>query len=170
MIAPTAWPGAVPELAPGDVHVWSVAAGSAELALPEVLAAHAGVDPGDIRVDRAEGGKPFLAAPPGDLHFNLSHSGELAFIAVARGREVGVDVEAIRPLEHARRIAERVFIEEADFFRNWARREALLKATGAGVLGPVPADGWEVVDVDAGPGYAAALAIRAPAGDARRSR
>ena len=31
-----------------------------------------------------------------DLRFNLSHSGEFAVFAVARDREVGVDVERVR--------------------------------------------------------------------------
>jgi 4'-phosphopantetheinyl transferase len=203
-LVPAAWPGEVPALKPGAAHVWSVAVGArpgererARAALSEVLAAYAEADPGEIRIERAAcvhcgepHGKPFLAAPAGhDLRFNLSHSGELALIAVARGREVGVDVEATRPAERAQRIADRTFTEaeaaelrslagperEAAFFRLWARKEAYLKATARGfkggldsfdALGLEPLDGsaagWEFADVEAGPGYAAALALAPP--------
>ena len=44
----------------------------------------------------AEHGKPYLLACP-DLRFNLSHSHDMALVAVTRGIEIGVDVERFRP-------------------------------------------------------------------------
>ena len=89
-------------------------------------------------------GKPQLAGSP--LHFNISHSGDLALIALAHV-ELGVDVELPRPRRTdaiARRFyapgeVERLFaIEDAAaradaFFRLWTCKEAFLKVTGEGL-------------------------------------
>jgi 4'-phosphopantetheinyl transferase len=123
----------------------------------------------DSRLDFAvsEHGKPYLAAAP-DLKFNLAHSGEKALVAVAREVEIGVDVERLRPMPDYREIADRFFPEpeaaevasEADFFRRWTRLEAAVKALGVGVYGlGIGLEGeWTIEGVDAGPGYAAAVA------------
>ncbi|MFI1734562.1 4'-phosphopantetheinyl transferase family protein [Streptomyces acidicola] len=92
-------------------------------------------------------GKPTL--PPGSppVHFSLSHSGGHAVAAVAVGREVGVDLDLPRegfPLEaFARRYfppAERDLVLDAPhddrqrvFLALWTRKEALVKAAGAGI-------------------------------------
>jgi medium-chain acyl-[acyl-carrier-protein] hydrolase len=94
-------------------------------------------------------GKPELVRREGkaDWRFNVAHSGGLAVIAISLGREVGVDVEGIRPevecLELARRyfstreIAELESTPPADrrraFFQGWTRKEAYLKAHGTGL-------------------------------------
>ncbi|MBN2556497.1 MAG: 4'-phosphopantetheinyl transferase superfamily protein [Anaerolineales bacterium] len=101
-------------------------------------------------IDFIEGpaGKPALTQMPGepDLRFNLSHSGDHAFIAVTIGREVGVDFEVIQPDVDALGLAEEVFSanickalrllsSEARvhaFYRTWTRLEAVLKARGVG--------------------------------------
>lgn len=95
-----------------------------------------------IEMEVSEHGKPFL--PRRELHFNLSHSHELAVIAIAETR-VGVDVEHVRPMPDAVRLAERFFApEEIDALRNfedrdqaffgiWTAKEAYLKALGAGI-------------------------------------
>ena len=44
-----------------------------------------------------------------DLRFNVSHSGELALVAVTTGCEVGVDVEQLRPVKQMEEIARRYF-------------------------------------------------------------
>jgi 4'-phosphopantetheinyl transferase len=162
----------------------------ARRALREALAARLSTEPEAIRIECAPcvhcgepHGKPYLAEPAGhDLRFNLSHTRGLAVIALAPGREVGVDVEAVRPGRRAQAIADRWFTDaEADairsaedpdavFFRLWARKEAYLKATAEGFRGGLGSfealtpelPGWEFHDVDAGPGYAAALALAPP--------
>src|SRR5947209_7493958 len=53
-----------------------------------------GRDPAGLRFGYGSHGKPFF--PDTDLCFNLSHSGGWAVLAVARGREVGIDIEQIR--------------------------------------------------------------------------
>ncbi len=119
-------------------------------------------------------GKPFL---PGGPEFNLSHSGPVALFAVA-AFPLGVDVEAVRPLEHgvSRLVftaAEQAYLaglpegaRTAAFFRGWTRKEAMIKAQGGSLADlarttvlPEPAlPGWQVMDLPAPPGHAAALA------------
>lgn len=87
-----------------------------------------------------------LAEPDASLRFNLSHSGELAMIAISEEREVGVDVQMLgsRPVE---------------FYADWTRREAVAKCHGTGLWAPLPDVAISVMELDADPGYAAAVAI-----------
>ena len=105
-------------------------------------------------------GKPCIAECS-TLNFNVSHSGGLGVIAFTTVGEVGVDVEAIRCDVGAVEIASAHFTrteaamiaaaatpqEQASaFLRLWTRKEALLKATGCGLL-----CGLDGVDVSHGP-------------------
>jgi len=117
-----------------------------------------------------EKGKPYLASAP-DIRFNLSHSREMALVAVAREIEVGVDIERVRPMPEYAAIAQRFFPPGApapngvrDFFRHWTRFEALLKAHGAGLYGAgaTPPGDWSITEIDVGPRFAAALAVEGP--------
>lgn len=172
------------------------------VALRSILAAHLDVDPRSVRFVADPGGKPRL--DPGwnatPLSFNLSHSRGRALIALSPGREVGVDVERLRRDLPIERLAARFFspreiaalratpdpIRPAAFFACWTRKEAFVKATGAGIFrqplqsfavsvepgsGPVPlvmpghaqeAGRWRLESLDAGPGYAAAVAVEGP--------
>jgi 4'-phosphopantetheinyl transferase len=91
-------------------------------------------------------GKPSVVSET-PIHFNLSHSGDLAAFAVSNC-PVGIDLELIRPfpnIQHvARRIlcpeelAELMLVAECDreraFFSCWTRKEAYSKALGNGLL------------------------------------
>jgi len=117
-----------------------------------------------------EKGKPYLASDPA-LHFNLTHSRDLALIAVTRACQVGIDVEHLRPMPEFAAIAQRYFpagsptpATARDFFRQWTRFEALLKAQGTGLFGITDFPGqWTVTPLDVGSHYAAALAHQGPA-------
>lgn len=99
-------------------------------------------------------GKPAVQG----LRFNLAHSNELAVYAFCRNRELGVDVEWMRPLIDAPAIAQRFFSAQenaalnslpqterlAAFFRCWTRKEAYLKALGDGLARPLTAFDVEV--------------------------
>ena len=74
-------------------------------ALRAILGGYLNTTPAGVPIRYTPQGKPYLAPPSSDIRFNLSHSGELALIAVTRGREVGVDVERIRPVSAWREIA-----------------------------------------------------------------
>jgi 4'-phosphopantetheinyl transferase len=148
-------------------------------ALRLVLADYLTCDPLALRFGAQENGKPFVEGAA--LEFNLSHSGDLALIAVARGRQVGVDVEQLRPMPDLESVAARICtpgelaaitgLPEAHrdraFFAMWTRKEALAKATGEGIGGvfrqarEAPAEGqdrWTLAEMSDLPGYAACVA------------
>lgn len=171
---------------------------SARSALRMILSGCIGVPPDSLAFATGDNGKPRLIRHDeriADIRFNLSHSGEMALVAVTRGREVGVDIECVRNnISHAS-LARRFFAAEERealeatppeerlhaFFRCWTRKEAYLKAVGAGlsvpldrfavslergrarVIRPIPGDwrggDWSLTDLDIGEGYAASLAV-----------
>ncbi|MNR75390.1 4'-phosphopantetheinyl transferase psf-1 [compost metagenome] len=140
--------------------------------LRELLAETLGERPETLRFRYGKRGKPALESQ--GLRFNMSHSHGRAAYAWSPEREVGIDLERIRPVERAARIAERLFSagerdaletlnekeREAAFFRAWTRREAQGKGTGEGLAGGGAArEGWMMRSLTPGPGYVAALAV-----------
>ena len=118
-------------------------------ALRMLLAGRLQVAPSAITFRNGPHGKPEMAGGfAGRLPFNLTHSAGLALVAISPDGEVGIDVEKIRLLPNARRIAERFFtptesaalnaLPEAEatpaFFDLWTRKEALAKSTGQGIM------------------------------------
>jgi len=123
-----------------------------------LLGAYAGLDPEAVTFSYAKQGKPSLnkGQQKERLEFNLSHSGEIALLAFARGRAVGVDIERIRDNLDPAKMARRFFSQPEQtalsvlppserclgFFRCWTRKEAYLKARGAGLS--LPLDQFDV--------------------------
>jgi 4'-phosphopantetheinyl transferase len=126
--------------------------------LRELLGAYLQHPPEDLEFSYGQHGKPALSGAhrSSGLCFNLSHSAGLAVYAIARERNLGIDVEHIRPDSAGDDIAERYFSarevselrslpphERVDgFFRCWTRKEAYLKATGMGLQ--IPLDSFAV--------------------------
>lgn len=159
-------------------------------ALRTILGQALNADPREVPIVLGDNDKPRLAS--GALHFNATHSGDLAAIAIAE-TEVGVDAEVIRPMRDAIAIAERFFSPEevtrlkgagdvdAEFFRIWTMKEAIVKGIGSGITAPLqsfttPHDaeeltavecthaafaGWHTQPLRAPSGYRAAVATRA---------
>jgi 4'-phosphopantetheinyl transferase len=121
--------------------------------LRHLLASRLGVQPDAIELVYGAHGKPALSRrfAGSDLRFNVSHSEDLAVYAFSHGREIGVDVEAVRELRDADDIAARFFsrrenksyqaLEPRDkprgFFNCWTRKEAFIKALGDGLYYPL---------------------------------
>lgn len=117
--------------------------------LRELLSDHLEVPPGEVSFRYGEHGKPALAGEQAQsgIRFNVSHSGALALFAFALDVEVGVDVEARRPLPDLMEVATRFFSEsevrslldlpsrrrQAGFYNAWTRKEAFVKAMGDGL-------------------------------------
>jgi len=126
--------------------------------LRDILARYCDADPDSVRFQYGSTGKPSLARDSGplDLRFNVSHSHGLALVAVTRAREIGVDVELVRPAVARERIAERFFSpseaavlrslpedrQATSFFQFWTRKEAYIKARGEGLA--IPLDSFDV--------------------------
>lgn len=113
--------------------------------LRSVLSRYVGLEPSELRFFYSPRGKPFLSSS--EVCFNLSHSQGWALVAVALDRQVGVDLEYIRPVETLQ-LAKRFFSDreyatlcslpvdrqQAAFFQAWTCKEAYLKATGDGLI------------------------------------
>ena len=87
-------------------------------------------------------GKPLLGGAAAAWGFNLSHAGEYVVAALARGAQIGVDLESTSRKADIMRLAQRVFSASeqaavqqggrAAFFTIWSQKEALVKALGCG--------------------------------------
>lgn len=137
-------------------------------ALRGILGRYVGAEPRLLRFSYDHYGKPSLRGEDSrdGLRFNVSHSGGVALYALARGREVGVDVELVREEFAGFDIAERFFSEREvsalralppreharAFFDCWTRKEAYIKARGEGLSHPL-----HRFAVSLAPGEAAAL-------------
>ena len=121
----------------------------ARAGLRDVLASYCCKAPDDLEFDYEQFGKPVLAKRHADanLHFNQSHSLNLAVVAITRTGPVGVDLEYVRTIRDWENVASRFFsrcenlqlsdVEESSrqeaFYCCWTRKEAVIKATGEGL-------------------------------------
>lgn len=96
-----------------------------------------------------EHGKPelILNQHQPDIRFNLSHSNNLAILAVSQSNEVGIDIEFMEKKAEWKKIINRFFTDTEQkaifslpeeqqrtaFFKVWTRKEAFMKVTGLGL-------------------------------------
>ncbi|MFJ8824008.1 4'-phosphopantetheinyl transferase family protein [Streptomyces sp. NPDC102467] len=164
---------------------------TAHVALRGILGDRLGCTPDAVRFVRQPcpgcgelHGRPAVADAP-ELHFSLSHGGDLALVALAPAA-VGVDVEELTDpaaaedlttVLHPREQAELAALDDLldrriAVTRVWVRKEAYLKGIGTGLsraadldyVGTLPDSpgapgGWSVRDVAVPEGYAAAVAL-----------
>jgi 4'-phosphopantetheinyl transferase len=122
-----------------------------------LCATHLGTEPATIKLGRTPVGKPYLASPIAahgkGLDFNVSHSGDCVLIAWSGGQPVGIDVEFLdrNTTMSFKELSEAAFSDPEraalsavapdqigpTFYRIWVRKEAVLKAEGCGVGGPL---------------------------------
>ncbi|MBH8554607.1 4'-phosphopantetheinyl transferase superfamily protein [Nostocaceae cyanobacterium CENA357] len=158
--------------------------------LRRILAGYLGIEPQQVQFDYQHRGKPVLAdtfASTG-LFFNLSHSQGLALCAVSCDRQIGVDLEYIRPMSDVEALAQRFFLpreydvmrslpadqKQEMFFRYWTCKEAYLKATGEGIaqleqieIALTPTESarlqtlqdWSLIEIIPADNYLAAVAV-----------
>jgi len=136
--------------------------------LRAILGSYLKLVPERVRFGYGSHGKPALAGDGGidAIKFNVAHSDGVALYAVARGRDVGIDVERVRSDLAVVEIAERFFApgEVAEirslpaearrqaFFRCWTRKEAYVKARGEGLS--LPLDQFDLSLAQPDPGVA----------------
>jgi len=119
--------------------------------LRETLGSYLELPPEEVVFAYGEHGKPYLPVESGQgLSFNLSHGGDAVLLAVARGRQMGIDIEKVRHDLPFQAMASRYFSpRERDelfglppdrqmhaFYRCWTRKEACLKGWGTGFSRP----------------------------------
>lgn len=160
-------------------------------ALRSALSSYLSVAPEDLQLSTEPNGKPMLTPMLGKprVQFNLSHSNDIALIAVTREREIGVDIEWIKQDFPFLEVAQSFFstkevaalaalptqLRRLAFFKCWTSKEALLKAKGTGLSGEldeieviltshdVRVNGtipnWDLVELSPCDGYVGALAV-----------
>jgi 4'-phosphopantetheinyl transferase len=120
-------------------------------ALRSILCDYLNIAPQDLQFSTGANGKPALTKVPGQcwLQFNLSHSGDVALIALTWRREIGVDVEYVKQDFPFHEVAEHFFtarevtalcalpepLQRQAFYKCWTSKEAYLKAKGTGLSG-----------------------------------
>lgn len=153
---------------------------TARSVLRKLLAAKLGTSPEHVPIRIGERGKPYLENA--SVSFNVSHSGNWILIAIAEGREIGVDIEQINPKRPLERLADRFYHEEEKaelkarpstktFFEIWTRKEAYLKLEGGGIDRELSSfsvwqstpSGIYLSTIEAPAGYCAAIALRGTA-------
>lgn len=119
--------------------------------LRQILGDVTGTDPRDLVFLLNPQGKPALDGGP---HFNLSHTGALAALAVSDDGPLGIDIERRAEIEdavarHSFSPAEYAALSRlpatewrAGFYRCWTRKEAIIKAVGLGLS--MPLDSFDV--------------------------
>lgn len=104
------------------------------------------IDYSKTEIEHIENGKPIFKGYPQNIHYNLSHSGEMAMCVISDS-EVGCDIQKIYPKENFLDIAKRFYhpkeyemiinAEENEklkvFYRIWVLKESYIKVTGKGL-------------------------------------
>jgi len=167
--------------------------------LKSLLAGYLATPASDIRFRYGAAGKPEIQAEQNavGLQFNVSHSANIALLAFVVGRQIGVDIEQLQENIKSQALTDRLFsageqeqflalphsLRTEGFFACWTRKEAFIKATGAGLstplvdfsvtvhphigvrlelpeAGPEIARRWFLADLAAPEGFRAALAVQ----------
>jgi 4'-phosphopantetheinyl transferase len=142
---------------------WIAGRGSLRMILGDTL----GVAPTSVAIARGRRGRPQLGPAHPRIDFNLSHTGEVALVAIGNGLDanerIGVDIELVDRDVNADRLARKFLTarERNDdarldpdsrrrtFLRRWTCKEAMSKATGDALLAP-----FRAIDIDCRDGIA----------------
>lgn len=127
---------------------FSIARATLRMILAQYLQEQA---PNQLIFTENEYGKPFLKDYP-ELTFNLSHSQNLALLAVGKNHPIGVDLEFFsgRPYqgigaqlfsnkENSAFQQVKEYAKSLSFFHIWSQKEAFIKACGMGLSYPTKA-------------------------------
>ena len=144
-------------------------------ALRRILGRYLGAPAKSLRFRYNAHGKPELSQSPQAIQFNVTHSREIALIALVRNIAIGVDLEAVRNDFSIGDLSEGVLsrpelerfratppeAQQLEFFKTWVVKEAFLKAIGEGLsVAPnsLEADSLPARLIDVCEGFVAAVA------------
>lgn len=109
------------------------------LALRDILSRYLPYPPHKIPIYTSLTGKPYTVSP---LHFNVSHTSNLALIAVAAA-PVGVDLElSTRTVHNEEKLRQRIGPGGESVLNGWVTKEAVLKWKGTGIAGGMKGVIW----------------------------
>jgi 4'-phosphopantetheinyl transferase len=105
--------------------------------LRQILSEQLHQKPRDINFLLTDAYKPYLP----EINFNISHSGDYVVIAINK-ENIGIDVELIKNNFDYKPLADVCFTPKerklitnlTDFYKFWTRKEAILKASGEGLI------------------------------------
>lgn len=114
----------------------------------QILANYLHIPLSEIHIDLHDNGKPFLRNSNG-VHFNLSHTHNVALFGLSNNKSIGLDVEFINSGRNILGIAKRFFspseykwLRQSPhqeqlkiFYQLWCYKEACLKGVGCGLKG-----------------------------------
>jgi 4'-phosphopantetheinyl transferase len=127
-----------------DRERWVAARGR----LRQLLGDFIGADPTSFVFGAGANGRPFIASSAAPS-FNLSHTDRFVALAISPKAEVGLDIEAVRPIagdeiawalspaerEQLAQVPDAARLES--FFRFWTLKESFMKGTGLGASLPL---------------------------------
>ena len=127
-----------------------------------LLSQYVGIEPQRIQIIQGKKGKPELSGSNKEknIRFSLSYSINVGLIAVTQGREIGVDIEFKNRFYDYEEIIENFFSEKEkhlchyqhernkidSFYLLWTKKEALVKAFGAGLIIPLSSFNVSLLD------------------------
>lgn len=145
--------------------------------LRQLLGSYLRISPDSLIFKYGDRGKPLLTESSRNhsLQFNISHSQEYALYGFIYHQPIGVDLEYVREMPDALKIAQRFFSaseynliqavatekQQQAFFQLWTAKEAYLKAIGTGLTG-------SLASVDIALNQAQSPHLRSIAGDCRK--
>lgn len=120
--------------------------------LRHIIAQYVNIHPANLLFSYTKYGKPYLSENTEQIQFNLSHSCDLALLAIGSEFQLGIDVEFFSARSYDD-MAKHLFSENEKmqlnqiprnlkpwtFFRIWAQKEAFIKACGLGLSYPTTA-------------------------------
>lgn len=143
-------------------------------ALRFILGGYLGLSGEVLRFEAGDKGKPHLIGPDSGLEFNLSHSDDMALVAVTDNIPVGIDLERISSKPLQLKIAKRMFPESVyaelsalppeqlggGFVRYWTEFEARAKCLGKGIFTQGVEQGQpQIAHFTPEPGWIACVAV-----------
>lgn len=118
--------------------------------LRQLLSRYLKVAPQKIPLRKTRSGKLFVDSLRYRIRFNLSHSGSKILIGLNQKNRIGIDLEQLNPIQDVRAVVENLFSDNEQkmvrtnennqsFYKLWTRKEALVKASGSGLVDGVAA-------------------------------